>query len=255
MYRTRLISALLAATALAGPALAQHEYPQVDIERGRQLYTSNCIGCHGPDGNLVEDISLTDPVFLQAMTDTALITFILNGIPGTAMPANDYTQPEAGNIVAYLRDMAAEGRTAPVNGNPDRGKALYVSHDCMNCHRIGASGSRLGPDLSRIGLQRRTRELEESLLDPGATVLPENRYVHVVTGNGQSITGRLMNHDKVTVELLDSSEHLRLFNKAGLSQFELLESSTMPSYATDLSRQQVEDLLSYLVSLKGGEKQ
>src|SRR5689334_9692276 len=40
-------------------------------------------------------------------------------------------------------------------GDPARGKAIYEGKgDCASCHRINGVGSRLGPDLSDIGVPR-----------------------------------------------------------------------------------------------------
>ena len=250
----RLI-AFVSVIATAVPAFAQHDYPEVEVLRGGQFFRGNCAGCHGPDGNLVDGVSLADPLFIQNTSEEQLIGIVMNGIPGTAMPPSDYSELQAGNIVAYLTDMSEAGRIAPVNGNPARGRALVETHGCLNCHRVNRNGSRVGPDLSRIGLLRRTAELEEAIVDPNATVLPENRYVRVVTGDGETLTGRLMNHDRVSVQFIDSNERLRSLAKSGLREFGFVDDSPMPSFAQQLNSAELEDVLSYLVSLKGGEVQ
>ena len=106
-----------------------------------------------------------------------------------------------------------------------------------------------------IGLIRRTSDIEDSILNPNATVLPENRYIRIVTGNGATMTGRLLNHDRVTVQMIDSNERLQSHLKAGLVEFTFIEDSSMPSFADRLSGQELEDVLSYLVSLTGGDTQ
>ena len=53
------------------------------------------------------------------------------------------------------------------DGDAARGKAIFEGKGgCVQCHRVGANGSRVGPDLSDIGALRRTVEIERSLLDP-----------------------------------------------------------------------------------------
>lgn len=247
-----VVAAVVVTASVADPVLAQHEYPAVEVEQGGQLFRGNCAGCHGQDGNLVDGVSLADPRFLQGVTDAQLAGIIMNGIPGTAMPASDYSELQAGHIVAYLRDLSEVGRGAPINGNPERGRALVGSRGCLNCHRINNAGSRVGPDLSAIGLVRRTDEIEESIVDPSATVLPENRYVRVETAGGESLTGRILNHDRVSVQFIDSGERLRSLQKSDLRSFSFLEDSPMPSFGDRLEAQELEDILSYLVSLQGG---
>lgn len=246
------VFAFVACLAVFAPAslAAQHDYPEIEVARGGQFFRGNCAGCHGQDGDLVDGVRLTDPQFLGARTEAQLIAVIMNGVPGTTMPPSNYSDLQARNIVAYLTDLSQSGRGAPVDGDPERGRALVETMGCLNCHAIGRAGSPVGPDLSTIGLVRRTDELAESLTDPGAVILPENRYVRVVAG-GVTVTGRLLNHDRVTVHMIDSDERLRTFEKAGLDAFEILEESPMPSFADRLDAGQIDDVLSYLVSLKG----
>jgi putative heme-binding domain-containing protein len=121
---------------------------------------------------------------------------------------------------------------------------------CLGCHRVNGNGSRLGPDLSNVGQLRRSVELETSMLDPDAEILGPNRFYRVVTRDGVTTTGRLLNLDSFTVQLLDSKEQLRSFQKSNLRDFGFIEKSPMPSYRGKLSAQELADVVSYLVSLK-----
>ena len=80
---------------------------------------------------------------------------------------------------------------------------------------------------------------------------PINRPVQLVTADGTRITGRRLNEDTYTVQLIDGQERLRSFDKADLREFIVLMESPMPSYEDQLSPQELADLLAYLVSLKG----
>ena len=63
--------------------------------------------------------------------------------------------------------------------------------------------------------------------------------------------GRLLNEDTFSVQLLDTTEHLRSFRKAELKEYAFLEKSTMPSYKDRLTAQELSDVVGYLTSLKG----
>jgi hypothetical protein len=65
------------------------------------------------------------------------------------------------------------------------------------------------------------------------------------------ITGRLLNQDSFTVQLLDSTGRLRLFERSNLSESAILKDSPMPAYRERLTAQELADVVSYLVSLKG----
>jgi hypothetical protein len=91
-------------------------------------------------------------------------------------------------------------------------------------------------------------------VEPGAAVLPNHRSFRVVTREGVAISGRLLNHDLFTVQLLDSTEQLRSFQKSNLREYTFVDTSPMPSYRDKLSTEELTDLVSYLVSLKAPVK-
>jgi putative heme-binding domain-containing protein len=248
MYRFPLFLLVGAALTLE----AQHSYTPADIAEGGRLYRANCVLCHGPDGDQIPGIDLGHSKFRQAYSEDDLIKIIQDGIPGTAMPPHNLQDFQAGTIVAYLRSMATAGRTVSGNGDAARGKVVFERKGaCMGCHRVGATGSRTGPDLTDVGSQRRAAEIEQSLLDPDAEVLPQNRYYRVTTKSGETITGRLLNLDTFTVQLLASKDRLLSFPKSTLQDWAFIEKSPMPSYRDKLSAQELADLVAYLVSLKG----
>jgi putative heme-binding domain-containing protein len=237
---------------LAGvPAAAQHD-TAADIDDGGRVFRDTCSNCHGPDGDEVAGIDLGRGVFKRAKTDQDLVQIIRTGIPGTAMPATSFSEAQAAQVVAYLRSVAASKRSASGAGLADRGRTIFEGKGaCTTCHRVDANGARLGPDLSNIGQLRRAVELETSIVDPGAEILYTNRTYRVVTKDGATTTGRLLNLDSFTVQMLDSKEQLRSFEKARLRDYGFVDLSPMPSYRDKLSAQELADLVSYLVSLKG----
>lgn len=248
MRTTSILILICAARAL----VAQHAYSPGDIEEGGKLYRANCVLCHGPDGDLVPGVDLGHGKFRRASSEEGLIRIIQNGIPGTAMPPNNLQDYQAGIIVAYLRSVATAGRDVSVGGDAARGKAIFEGKgNCESCHRVNGNGSRVGPDLSEIGALRRTAELERSLVDPNAEILPQNRYYRVVTQTGETVTGRLLNADTFTVQLLDTKERLVSFMRSNLRQAGFVEISPMPSYRDKLTSQELADVVAYLGSLKG----
>ena len=245
--------ALVAMVSTALPrstAHAQHA-TAADLLDGERAYEANCATCHGPDGNLIQGIDLARGQFRRPMTDADLVRVIRLGIPNTPMPATNMSEEQASKIVAYLRSRAAAGTATSLVGDPARGHALFEGKGaCTQCHSVNGVGSPVGPDLSRIGEQRRAAELEESLLSPQAVVNQANRFYRVVTQGGETVTGRLLGHDTFTVRMLDTTERLRLFMKADLREHGFID-SPMPSYQRTLSPQEIADVVSYLVSLKG----
>ena len=231
-------------------ASAQHETAS-DIEDGGRVFRQSCANCHGPDGNEIPGVDLGRGQFKTAKTDEDLVAIIRKGVPGTPMPATNMSDEQAKRVVAYLRSLAATKTSGTVAGDATRGKAVFEGKGgCLSCHRVNAVGSRVGPDLTRVGQLRRSVDLERSLLDPAAEVLPSGRFYRVVTKDGATVTGRLLNIDTFTVQMMDTKEQLRSFTKTNLKEFGFIP-TPMPSFKGRLSSQELADVVSYLVSLKG----
>ncbi len=236
---------------LSFPVQAQHETGS-DLLGGEQAFQHYCATCHGVAGNLIEGVDLGLANFRQPYTDEQLLSIVINGIPGTPMPPTPgMTEEQAQELVSFLRSRALQAESV-AGGDASRGQALFAGKgQCYDCHRIAGTGSRLGPELTAIGTLRTSVELVESLLDPNARVLPNHRFYSVTTRAGQTVSGRLLNHDVFTVQLLDSDERLRSFQKADLSAHGFID-SPMPSLRDSFSEQELADLVQYLVSLRGG---
>jgi putative heme-binding domain-containing protein len=253
---TRVVGLLMLAVAVA--AAQEHSYTQADIENGARLYQSSCAGCHGPNGDMVPGIELQRGQFRRATNDSEIMRIIQSGIPGTTMPPSSFTDTQAGSIVAFLRSRApsaAGGRGGPVTiarGDATRGKAIFDGKGrCATCHRVGASGPRLAPDLTDIGTIRPAAELQQKLVDPNAVIRPGNRYIEATTRSGSRISGRLLNQDTFSIQLLDASERLVSLQRSDLRDVTFVKDSTMPSYRETLTADELADVVAYLVTLKG----
>lgn len=235
---------------------AQHAYTPADVENGSRLYSGNCVNCHGPDGDFIPGVDFSHGKFLRAVSDDDIARVIINGVPGAGMPAHNFSQQQAELVVAYLRSLAATaGHYSSGSGDAARGKALVEGKgQCLMCHRIDGHGSRFGPDLSDVGAIRRAGDLEQSLVDPNAEIAPDNRYFHVVPKSGATFTGRLLNEDTFTLQFMDPQERLRSFQKSDLREYSFIPKSSMPSYKSKLSSQELADVVTYLISLKGVDK-
>jgi putative heme-binding domain-containing protein len=258
VFRRATIAAIAVMSIAGAVVRAQdHGYTPADIENGGRLFQSSCAGCHGQDGAGVAGVELARGQFRRGTSDTELIKIIQGGIANTTMPPHNFTDAQAANVVAYLRNMATirSGASPTVLrgvGDATRGKALFEGKgQCTMCHRVNGRGPRLAPDLSEVGATRPLPELHQALLEPGATMRSGNRYFTVVTRDGQTITGRLMNQDSFSIQLIDSKERLISLSKSNLREYGFVRTSPMPSFKDKLSLEEIDDLVGYLVTLKG----
>jgi len=251
MWRSIQISVFFLGTfALFGQE--GHTYTQGDIQDGERVFLGQCARCHGPDGNNVQGVDLSRNSFSHGSSDEDLIGIIRNGIPGTAMPPHNMTPFVANTVVAFMRTMATGGAATVKLGDPGRGKAIFDGKgNCLSCHRVKGNGARTGPDLTDIGAARRAVEILESIVNPDAQILPQNRSVRLVTKKGDTIIGRLLNQDGFTVQVFDQKEKMQSFQRADLKEYTILDKSPMASYKGKLTDDELADVVGYLVSLKG----
>jgi small nuclear ribonucleoprotein (snRNP)-like protein len=128
-------------------------------------------------------------------------------------------------VPAFAGDEAANAAIGRGAATPPRG---------------GAGNAATGPT---------PQQLAQSIQDPNAVVSPTNRYVVLKMKDGKTITGKLLSVDTFAYQIFDSTEKLANISKENVR--EESRTSPMPSYKDKLSTQELSDLISYLMSLKG----
>ena len=243
MLRNRLF--VLCCVLTAGGAVAQTP--------GKVLFDGHCSRCHGIGGTGGEGPSLALPVLRHAADDETLASVITNGIPDTDMPGNWMLgEREVQQVVQYVRSLSrAEPEAVP--GDSDRGRLVFEGKGACNiCHIVGGDGGALGPDLSNVGAVRGAAYLRESLVSPGKKVAQRYVLVRARTDDGREITGVRVNEDSFTVQVRDESGRFHSMSKLSLEKLEKrFGESLMPSYEGELSASELDDVVSYLASLRG----
>ena len=255
----------------AGAPLAQqHGYSADQIADGRKLYDANCGRCHNNDGAGVPGVELFKQI-RRGTTDDDVAKLVQAGIPGTSMPPHSFSTPQALAVVAFMRSMvgvtpasaAAAGGARSVSatsGDPARGRAIFTGKGgCNGCHLAERAGGTVGPDLSAAGAIRNfgfgpippdVLALERAIVDPDAEMPPDYRVFQVTLKTGMVVRGMLLNQDTFSVQMHDQAKNLRSFQKSELKDHGFLPSA-MPSYQGRLTPQEVADVVSYLLTLKG----
>ena len=154
-------------------------------------------------------------------------------------------------IVATTGPSGAQSSSSPAASA--NGRALVERSKCLDCHRIGERGSRLGPTLTDIGNLRSREELRDALVAPDQDVLPEHRSVRLVTKDGATIVGRLLNQDAFSIQLMNADEQLKSYSRSNLREHTIVTKGLMPSYEGKLTSEEIADVVNYLASLPEGE--
>jgi putative heme-binding domain-containing protein len=226
-------------------------------EVGRWMFRIYCAPCHGihADGGRGPDLTLG--TYTAGDRDSDLFRVISRGVPGTEMAAYGGGRVEDEGIwrmVAYIRSVARHD-TASVPGNAQAGeKTFWGKGGCGACHRVGDKGKSLGPDLSRVGRQRSLAYLRTSVLKPDADVTPGYNTITVVTRDGKKIVGVEKSFDNFSAQLMDVSGKYYSFLREDVTSMQREPKSLMPStYGQLLNESEMNDLLAYLSSLRGGQ--
>jgi len=246
----RQIAGVLLITATIA-ARQGHDYTQADVDAGARFYSNYCSGCHGADGNSMPGANLGRGTFRRATTDDELIRLISNGVPGTPMPPSAFKPEQTAQIVAFLRAFPSIRARQTTSGDATKGKILFEGKGgCLDCHRVNGRGARSGPDLSDIGELRRPADIEQSLINPNAVVASQNRTVNLAMKDGKTLRGRLLNQDTQSVQIIGSGDRPVSISRTAIRSM-TDEKSSMPPAGERLNAQEMADVVSYLVSLKG----
>jgi cytochrome c oxidase cbb3-type subunit 3 len=223
------------------------------VVEGQRIFASTCAACHGLDargGERGPDIANKREI--QQLPDEALLRIIQDGKVGTGMPAfRSLGIAQIQAVVRHLRSLQGRAVAEQLPGDQEHGKALFFGKPgCSQCHMANGEGGFIGSDLSSYGGARSGDDIRSAITDPDKNLDPRKRPVTVTTLNGKTQTGMARNEDNFSLQIqaLDGTFHF--FTKSKLRNIEYQARSLMPSeYGSRLSRQELDDLVSYLMSI------
>jgi putative heme-binding domain-containing protein len=171
-------------------------------------------------------------------------SIILALIPPAVVVVSGQTQSSGTN-------ESKSASASEIAGSPAAGKAVFDgAGNCLSCHRVGATGSVVGPNLSDIGAQVSPDELKQKVLSPSATIDSKNRLYRIVMKDGKTVQGRLLNQGPFSVQLLTPDEGLVAIERSQIRDDRFVDPPQMPSYEGKFSSAQIDDLVAYLASLR-----
>jgi uncharacterized protein len=147
--------------------------------------------------------------------------------------------PDRQQVIDRIAPLVKEGGDAP------RGKLVY-QQQCAKCHKHGAEGSQVGPDLTGMAAIPRN-ELLIHILDPSRSV--EGNFVQysVATTDGRMIAGLLASETKNSVELVDAEGKRHVLLRGDIDQMAASKKSLMPEgFEKQVKPSEINDLLAFL---------
>ncbi|HEV3262706.1 MAG TPA: PQQ-dependent sugar dehydrogenase [Gemmataceae bacterium] len=141
-----------------------------------------------------------------------------------------------------------------LKGNAARGKELFFKSgglQCVNCHRVGNTGSTLGPDLSQVGKKYTRAQILENILEPSKTIDPKYATYLAETTDGQVHTGLLAEKTAREVVLRNVGDKEVRIPAGKVERLVPQKTSLMPEQLLrELTAEQAADLVEYLATLK-----
>lgn len=230
-----------------------------DLADGERLFRIHCARCHGIDGAGGEGSNLARARLKYAPDDEALLEVIGGGISGTGMPAIwTLDEDQTKRVAGYVRTLGRlEKEEMP--GDPVRGRTVYQTNGgCPACHIISGAGKGIGPELTYVGDQRGLEYLRQSLTDPAETQSQTSGYRDYLTvrlrSDEGSVEGLRVDEDAFSIVIRDVSGAVHSFRKEDLVEYDkVFTHSLMPGYGGALNQQDMDDVVSYLMSLRSEE--
>jgi putative heme-binding domain-containing protein len=142
-----------------------------------------------------------------------------------------------------------------------RGKELFTVRSCNQCHKIGADGGKLGPDLNELPKKLASgkfakADLLREVIDPAANIDKKYQLVAFELISGQNVQGIIVHEDGNVIRVAKNQVEPPVEIKRGdvAERTPLPKLSFMPNGLLDrLTREDVLDLLAY-VAAAGDER-
>lgn len=148
-----------------------------------------------------------------------------------------------------LTEMVAQAG----KGDAERGRQVFFSNRsaCSTCHRVGSVGGLVGPDLSKIGQVRTTRDLAEAILYPRATLANGYESYTNATRAGRTHTGLIRRETADALHLLTTDRAEVRIPRTQIEEMTPSSVSVMPQGLEKvLTEEQLRDLIVFLRTLK-----
>lgn len=137
-------------------------------------------------------------------------------------------------------------------GDVPRGQAAFKKANCAKCHKFGAEGTGVGPDLTSVRRRFQRSEIIESLVLPSAVISDQFKSISVETKDGLAYTGMPIPQPgtKNLVLLLPDATKLEIPSDQIAAQAPAKISVMPTDVLKDLSLEEIADLFAFLETSK-----
>jgi putative membrane-bound dehydrogenase-like protein len=164
------------------------------------------------------------------------------------LPRADPANPDQIGNMTY---EAAVKRALRAKGSAEKGKALFLAQSCAACHTYADGQAPRGPHLVDIGKRYSAAELAESILKPSEKIAQGFETYTFTMTSGRLHTGFIVSESAAVVQIREPTGLPRELKQSQIESREIQKQSMMPDgLASNLTPEQLADLIAYLQSLK-----
>ncbi len=155
--------------------------------------------------------------------------------------ASDYfTKPGTTRTVSI-------GQIASLTGDATAGKTVFTTN-CATCHKHGAAGAEIGPELTKIHEKFDRNGLLAAIVNPSAALAFGYEPWLITTKNGQTYYGFLISDGAQSIVVKDAAGQKHTLATAQVASRKQYTTSLMPDpVAMGLTDQQLADLSAFLL--------
>src|SRR5205814_4436915 len=85
--------------------------------------------------------------------------------------------------------------------NFERGKEVYESAQCSQCHKFGSDGGSVGSELTAVSSRFARRDILESILEPSKVISEQYANTLILTTSGKVLDGRILEENAQRIVL------------------------------------------------------
>lgn len=174
-------------------------------------------------------------------------------MPPAARPQAEVLRTQLRDAVDRRRTRLAEYEPLLTGGDAARGRTVFFGNKaaCGTCHRVGAEGGIVGPDLTKVGAVRAGRDILESIVLPSSTFAQGFDSYVVQTASGEVYAGTIPQPGADVIEVRDSGGKVTRLHKDQVKRLKRQPVSIMPEGSVGaMTKEEFRDLLAFLQGLK-----
>ena len=148
--------------------------------------------------------------------------------------------------------LAAAYNGVLAGGDVDKGRNIFFrdqTAQCMRCHSFNDYGGNAGPRLNGVAARLTPEQLLEALIEPSARIAPGFGIVSMQLSTGKNISGILQEQTENAIRLKVGEKPDTVIMKNNIVK-QTTAPSSMPPMRYLLTKRQIRDLMSFLITLK-----